>query len=415
MSMSVYSEIKEKIVIVGRNYGNILAMARAVGRAGYDADVLRLYKKKPKKINVLSRMKPEALSKYVGNYSECVVGEDMTRAIAVLMAMDMGSNKALLIPVDDYACGIVDDNILCLKNKYIVPEIDGKQGGIKQLMDKNIQKKLAEDAGLPVLKSVLIKSEKNICIIPEDIPYPCFVKPNVSMNDTKASMARCDNRAQLDALIDKYASNSEFEFLAEEFADIKNEYSLLGISDGDKVYAPGLFRAEIGGHRERKGVAMTGVTEDLDRFRTFIEKCEEYVSSLNFKGLFDIDMIETTDGNIYFIEINFRAGASVHVFTELGINMPGLFADKMLKGIPIDTTLMACQSGKRFLSEKILLEEFTRNDVEVRQLKNYLKNADIVFMNDKEDPRPYKNFRKYYFVAWFMRFPYRMRDRRKGK
>ena len=282
-------------------------------------------------------------------------------------------------------------------------------------MDKRLQKALAEEAGLPVLKSALIKSNDHLCHVPEDVPFPCFVKPNISMNDTKARMARCDNKQELDKILSKYKSESEFELLAEEFADIKAEYSLLGISDGENVYAPGLFRAEVGGHRERKGVAMTGVTVDTERFKSFIDKCEEYIASLKFKGLFDIDIIETKDGNIYFIEVNFRAGASVHVFTESGINMPGMFADKMLRGIAIDTSALNCKCGKTFLSEKILLEEFTRNDVTVKEFKTYLRSADILFMSDKEDHKPYEHFKKYYLAAWLMRLPYRMRDRRKEK
>lgn len=407
--------IREKVVIVGRNYGNILAMTRAIGRAGYDACILRLYKVKPRKMNLLSLMKPDADSKYTSVFNECIVGDDYNKVINSLLNMNKENKKLLLIPVDDYSCGIVDDNLLSLKDRYIIPGIDEKQGAVNELMNKQRQKILALKSGLPILKSVLIKSEGTTYEIPSDTPFPCFIKPNISMNGSKAQMAKCENKKQLEELLNRYNSSGKIELLAEEFADIKHEYSLLGMSDGDNVIVPGVFRAECGGHRERKGVAMTGVVEHTDRFELFIDKCREYIKNLRFKGLFDIDVIETVEGNIYFIEVNFRAGASIHAFTELGINMPGIFADKLVKGLPMHVNSTTLQNNKRFLSEKILLEEFARSDIALKEMKCYLKSADILFVKDSDDPKPYNNFKKYFLIAWIMRIPYRIRDRRNKK
>lgn len=416
MNMSAPANHKSKkiVVVVGRNYGNILSMTRALGRAGYDVDILRLHKTKPNPINLISTMKPDAFSKYVRNYNECIIDSDTNKPIDMLISMASDESIQLLIPVDDYSCGIIDESINALKSWYILPKILGKSGGIKQMMDKDAQKKIAEEVGLPILKSVLIKSENRVYEIPDGVIFPCFIKPNISMNGNKARMAKCDDREQLDRILSKYAANGDFELLVEEYADIKNEYSLLGISDGQTVFAPGLFRTEIGGHRERKGVAMTGVTEDTHRFSQFVKKCEEYIRHLGFIGLFDIDIVETSAGDIYFIEMNFRAGASVHVFTELGVNMPGIFADNMIKRIPISTEVPKCQGGKRFLSEKIMLEEFARNDISRRKMKKHLNSANILFINDTDDPKPYNIFKKYYFIAWIMRLPYRLRDRRRN-
>ncbi len=63
---------------------------------------------------------------------------------------------------------------------------------------------------------------------------------------------------ELEAAIGRYEPEDGLEILAEEFADIKHEYSLLGISTDSLVEALGLFRVAEGGSRERKGVALTG-------------------------------------------------------------------------------------------------------------------------------------------------------------
>ena len=61
-----------------------------------------------------------------------------------------------------------------------------------------------------------------------------------------------------EAAIGMYDLKDGQEILAEEFADIRHEYSLLGISTDSIVEALGLFQVAEGGSRERKGVALTG-------------------------------------------------------------------------------------------------------------------------------------------------------------
>ena len=127
-----------------------------------------------------------------------------------------------------------------------------------------------------------------------------------------------------------------------------------------------------------------------------------------------MDLIETTDGSVYFIELNFRAGASIHAFTEAGINLPGMLAN-YFTGKTVDWEEKDSIPGKTFVSEKVLLEEFARSDVSLSQLRRKLSEADIHFIKNRKDPKPYKKFRKYYFVAALMRIPYQLRDlKRKG-
>ena len=72
---------KIKVVIVGRNYGNILTMTRAFGEAGYEADILRVYKKQPSRLNVLANLKPDAYSKSVDRFFECIVNDEPQKVI----------------------------------------------------------------------------------------------------------------------------------------------------------------------------------------------------------------------------------------------------------------------------------------------------------------------------------------------
>lgn len=407
-------DVRPQVIVAGRNYGNILSMTRAFGKAGYDVGVLKVFKKKPNRLNLLNGLKPDAYSKYVKDYRECIVNDEMEKVVEALLAMKT-DEKTLLVPVDDYVAYVVDQYADKLKEKYELPGIRGKQSAIVQLMDKCEQKRLAADFGVPLLQSVRMQSENGEFQIPEQVEYPCFIKPNVSMKSTKAQMAKCDNREALEQLLCKYAKQGDFDLLIEKYVEIKTEYSVLGISTPEATIAPGVFQVVSGGHRERKGVAVSGKVVHEERMQPVIQKCVEFIASLEYTGLFDVDLLETMDGELYFVELNFRAGASIHAFTESGLNLPGMWADSMLKQRPINSECKLEQVGKTFVSEKVLLEEYVRNDVSLRQMKNYLKCADITFIRDENDTKPYKHFRKYYMIAGVMKLPYWMRDHKKAK
>lgn len=406
---------KADVIVAGRNYGNILAMVRGFGKAGYDTDILRIYKKKPGRVNLLAQMVPDSRSKYVCDFRECIVKNDTSEVAAAILKMADGRRKKLLMPVDDYTACVVDEHFDMLKEHFYIPSINEKAGEISRLMDKHLQKEYARKTDLPLLQSWLIKSEEGLYEIPADVKYPCFIKPNVSMKSTKSTMAKCDDRQHLETLLADYASKEDFEMLVEEYADIKQEYSILGISTPETIIAPCVFKATEGGNKERKGVAIKGETVSDKPFEEIISESCKFIRNLGYTGLFDIDIIEDKNGNVYFIELNFRAGASIHVFTEAGVNLPGMLADYYIKGKAVDTDYPEIKPGISFLSEKVLLEEFARSDASISKVRKEIKAADVSFIKDKCDPQPYKDFAKYYIVAWMMRLPYKMRDRRKGK
>ena len=401
------------VVVAGRNFCNILTMTRAMGEAGYDVEVLRVYKKRPHPLNPLAQMKPDAKSKYVRRFSECIVHSGERDVVAKLLELADPSRKKLLIPVDDYVACVVDEALDILGARYIIPNVNNTAGEISRLMDKNTQKELAARFGLPLLRSCLIASVGGRFTIPVDVEYPCFIKPNVSMNSTKATMRRCDSAQELQEVLTGYAAKGDFEMLVEEFADIKAEYSVLGLSTPEGTVAPGLFRVTEGGHRERKGVAITGETVPCEQMQDILEATAAFIESLHYTGLFDVDLLETKDGRVYFIELNFRAGASTHVFTETGVNLPGMLADYMLRGIPVDRTCRVEKTGQRFVSEKVLMEEFARSDASWGDVKDHMAAADVCFIRDSRDPKPYHYFQKFYPAAALLRLPYRLRDRKK--
>jgi predicted ATP-grasp superfamily ATP-dependent carboligase len=170
------------------------------------------------------------------------------------------------------------------------------------------------------------------------------------------------------------------------------------------VVSPGYFVAEEGGHDAHRGVAMVGRILPTAEEQQLIDDITKFVASLNFDGLFDVDLIRTPDGKLYFTELNLRFGASGYAVTHSGVNLPAMFANYMIKGETIDLNCAVAEPGKRFISEKIMLDEYMNGYLTRKEMHRHMKTVDIHFIQDEQDPAAYRHFKKFYPLAALMRF-----------
>jgi hypothetical protein len=191
--------------------------------------------------------------------------------------------------------------------------------------------------------------------------------------------------------------------LVEDFIEIDKEYAILGLSTKNGVVSPGFFVAEEGGHDGHRGVAMVGRILPTSEAQQLIDDLTQFMTTLNFEGLFDVDLIETPDGKMYFTELNLRFGASGFAVTMSGVNLPGMFADYMLKGKPIDMNCMITEPGKRFISEKIMLDEYINGYLTKEGMYERMRSVDIHFIGSPDDTKPFKHFKRYYPLAGLVR------------
>lgn len=389
---------KPRVLVAGRNYVSNLSMARSLGEAGYEVEVLRVFQVRPKKL--LTRLlRPDAYSKYVKAYHVCVSRRDDRQILKALIRLADRDRKMLLIPCCDLVASVADIYYDKLKELYVLPNMSDTQGAINRMMGKEVQKRLAERYGLPVLNSHVIKTRNGKFKIPRSVNYPCFVKPNVSRNSAKSSMRKCINRKELRKHLNTLAKSKDRQVLVEDYVEIAKEYSVLGLSTKKGVIGPGFFVAEEGGHDEHRGVAIKGRILPCSQQQNLIDKIIRFVGSLNYDGLFDVDLIETTDGQMYFVELNLRYGASGYAITKCGANLPGMFADYMLFDKPIDMDCRIENTDGIFVSEKVLIDEYVGGRMTFSNYKKHMKNADIHFVKSKTDRHPFRHFRRYYWLA----------------
>ena len=389
---------RPRVVVAGRNFSSNLCMARSLGQAGYEVETLRIFQTKPRLREVMRKMHPETHSKYIKAYHICISNRKSKSIVKKLIRIADPYRKMLLIPCDDLVANIADEYYNKLSRYYVMPNVDNTQGRIGYLMSKEVQTELAREAGLPIINSCLIKAHKGVFEIPETVKYPCFIKPNISKNSSKSRMRRCDSEEELAAALTEFSAKKSIEMLVEDFIDIKQEYAILGLSTKKGVISPGYFVAEEGGHDAHRGVAMIGRILPTEVDQKLIDDITAFVASLNFDGLFDVDLILSEDGKMYFTELNLRFGASGYAVTQSGVNLPGMFADYMLFGVPVDKDCKV-EPGKRFISEKIMLDEYLAGYLTKEDMKKKMKEVDIHFIQDKKDPGPYRNFSRYYAVA----------------
>ena len=394
--------IKPRAMVVGRNYSSNLCMARSLGMAGYDVEIMRVYSRRPAKGDVLAEMIPDAHSKYVKAFHTCTLNGKTERGADALVEAADKSRKMLLVPTDDISVYIADESYNRLSSCYEIANIGGMQGEIVRLMSKERQKELAAECGLPMLGSCIVKNHGSGYEIPEGVSYPCFIKPDVSCKSSKKRMKRCDSEAELREALDEIAKTAEPDLLIEDFAEVSRELSLLGLCADGKVLCPGMIEATSGGQGARRGVAAAGISfmpiDDSIIDDGLMEKIREFMLLTGYEGLFDIDLIETADGRMLFLEVNLRYGASGYALTCGGINLPGIFADRIMNGKPVpdeEELLALIPEGHRvskFASEKVLLENYSDGAITADELKKEINSAEIHFVRNDADIKP---FRKY--------------------
>ena len=137
-----------------------------------------------------------------------------------------------------------------------------------------------------------------------------------------------------------------------------------------------------------------GLNDNLDDTVSYAEICEK-IHEFNEKNAFDL--IETADGDIIFVELNLRCGASAYVLTGYDINLAGIYADHKLKGadVPDEAELKQRCAGSKdvtFASEKVLLEEYGDGNIGEKEFEDAIHSADVHFIMDKSDIMPYRKF-----------------------
>lgn len=386
---------KQNVIVLGRNYTSILGMVRALGDE-FDITVIKVVGEVPSVKDIKSFVKriicgqsPELYSKYIKEYFYTIEPNREDLIHLLLSKFENLEKKIILMPTDDYSASTIDLYQDVLKDKFLFPSVLNKQGEIVKLMNKDYQKQIARENNLLCPDGFIVddKTEK----LPKDIKYPVFTKPQISFKGSKKLMKKCLDNDQLSDIL-KDAKRNSCPVLVEQFINIEKEYAVLGYCYNGNVLMPGIIQMKKSGNGSHKGVTMIGDVKKFDVTSEIYIKLQKFIKSLQFNGLFDIDLYEN-DGKIYFNELNLRFGASGYAITSLGTNLPKMFIYSLL-GKNVDKLNISLISEKEFVNEKVAFEDYEANFLSWNEYKNIINNNSLKFVLSDDDIKPYKKFKK---------------------
>ena len=377
--------MSQKIVVVGYGYTSRLGIIRALGEKGYDVNILAV---EPVKECAIDRY-----SKYV-NACYCSGGNKEKVILNLLLDKFVDNQqKVVLIPVNDFSAKVIDNNQSVLKEHFLFPHIHQTAGAIEKWMDKSRQKGLAKSLGLHIANSVDVEIEHGKYTLPEGIQYPCFTKTRAYINGYKHTLHRCNNEKELREVLNRLSQRyKNLTIMIEDYMQIEKEFAVVGFSDGSNVVIPGVIEIMQMAKGDDKGVACPGKIMPVNGFEDLIEKFRKLILEIGLVGLFDIDFY-SCKGLFYFGEVNLRIGGSGSAVIKMGVNLPEMLV-RSLKNEKIDDLKTEITRSAIYVNERICEDNWFNCYFSKKHLKKLMRESDISFLKDKDDPKPYEIFQE---------------------
>lgn len=358
-----------KFVIVGEDYYNTLGAIRALGLYGIYPDF----------IAVKYKARVASKSKYVDNVH---LVKSPREAYEVLIREYSGlQEKPFVITAADDIQEMIDEHYDDLRKNFILFNA-GKNGRIKEYMDKKSILDLAEKHGFKVLRTVVVERG----VIPEGIEYPIITKsisPNVG--GWKKDVHICNSEEELK---DAFKTIQSPKVLIQKFIEKKNEYCLDGfaINQGKQMFVPTTttYNYPIRGYYSPYMTVYPLDNNDM-YFRL-----RNMMTEIGFEGIFSIEFLVDSDGTFYFTEINFRFSTWGYISAKLGMSIPYLWAEATLSGVISNNWYKPIPDNYTAMVEPI---DYKKRVIEGNtSLADWLidfKNTNCTFYMDEKDPAPF--------------------------
>lgn len=359
---------RNKVIVIGGNHHNTLGLIRSLGRKGVNSSLILHNPPEMKNAYVLK-------SKYLSDYDIVVDEGTMLQALRKRMT----DEKKVVVCTSDFAASVIDRNYNALRMSFCLPGCR-EQGLLTRLMNKRTMQEMAQQCGLETPFSVDINNNHEL---PDNIPYPCIVKPAASIEGVKADIGVFNSRVGLV----KHLANCKAQLLhIEQFIEKSMEYQLIGCSlnDGNDIIVPGRSRIIT-----QPVCTNTGFLhyEHLDGTEP-IEACKRFLQKAHYNGLFSMEFLRDGQGKDFFMEINFRNDGNSICVTEAGVNLPYIWYK-----LNTDTGFSIANVNTA-IKEKYVMPEFneiglwyTQQISFVRMIRE-LRQADCFMEFTPDDPSP---------------------------
>lgn len=285
--------------------------------------------------------------------------------------------RLVLYPTSDSVAARLDQQHSSLSSLAVVPHAHGQLLG---LMDKSRQASLAKASGfdVPACQSFDLRDDS-----PISFPFPCIVKPRLSVLGRKEHIAVCRHADELQAVLGVYRQSGETSVLFQQYVEQEGirEVCFTGVcfQHGDVL---------VGGMVEKHRTVGNGSTS-FGRFCPSVpiqqqEAVSRFMAQTGFNGLFDMECFVAPDGHLIFIECNFRNGAYGYATTRAGVNLPWLYYQGMLgQPLPVSKTREVL-----FMEERVDLLNVKSGDISFLHWLRDACRTNVFLYSNWRDPGP---------------------------
>jgi predicted ATP-grasp superfamily ATP-dependent carboligase len=269
------------------------------------------------------RLSPLRYSRHVECHEICAPESSFEESVSELRAL-LNSLRAradrenlILLPMDDKAVYL--SGRLSLDSNW---NLAGPAGDSADLaLNKSLQVEAARHSGFAVPETLFVGAAADILNARVDLPFPLILRPTECVPIYGGKLYKCPNWVcatydELKAAVSQWAER--VPLLAQPFIE----------GDGEGIFglaAPDGIRA-WSGHRRLRMMNPHGsgssacisqlVTADLR------QNAEALLKSVNWRGLFMIELLRDRSGKVWFVELNGRPWGSMALSRRQGLEYP---------------------------------------------------------------------------------------------
>lgn len=295
--------MNRSVIVFGHDHTNTLGVIQSLGRVGYYC------------IGLLFGVKTSLVS--CSRYTKEIITAPTPQECIdrLIQHKTLSSNRIPIIPCCDMAALILENNKRRLGESFVFEY--SAYYSLAELFCKENQVRLAFDAGFNVPKSWHFDLS---CKLPDDLTYPCLIKPLVSCEGAKSDIRVCNSESELVRNLNtlKYTK----QVLLQQYIERDYEISILGcgLTNGHTLIPAVENKLTL--YPKYVGLeCLTNVQklEDQD----IIESIKVLISKIGYVGLFSVEMMHCKqDDKFYFTEINLRNDGAEALITKFGANLP---------------------------------------------------------------------------------------------
>lgn len=300
-----------KHIIVSGDTGNALGIVRAIAEGGISPILIYLVEDTHLPCLIKSR--------YITTVHRVFSYEE-----ALDLLIDLYGNEPqtpFVYTCDDSIESLVDNRYNDLSGKFYFFNA-GEAGRINKFMNKHEICLVAEKCGCRIPKQEIVDTG----VLPTTLKYPVITKTLMSiMGLWKGDVYICHNEEQLKEAYKKIQSP---ELLLQEYIYKQNELAIQGFSidGGREVYLPyGISYLRFSNESYGCYMYCKPLQDEI-----LIQRVKNIIKECHYTGCFEVEFLIDKEGNLWFMEVNFRYSFWNYAVTYGGVNFPLTWAKSVL-------------------------------------------------------------------------------------